>query len=496
MSAAVHASRVWPNLKAARRLATSPAAGLILVVGFVFAVYWPTLSYSLHGDDYVALLDMLTKSTSRHIWDAFTFQDTDFYWRPFGHVYYNVTYLIAGFDSRALHLANVLVFLATLVALYHFCVRFGMSAGAALTAVLFLGVFPSGVVGVAWVTNGPRILAMMFFMFSMLAVQSASRKTSSRMEALAWLCFLLACLSDEVSLALAPIPVLLALYEQGWMGHLRALGLRAVAYGAVAAALIPPQFMFTLDDEPRLQKYHISLDIAHQVWALASQLVLPLAAPDPMDVPFSRISDVQWAAGAVALAIGAALLLFGTWRLRLLVVWALAAMSPFTLWDLKVESPRYAYMASIPLAILLGILVMNAVALPRPRHLRMAATGAVVLMLALVAGAGAYGTIARNESFQDSALSISSTGDATQGHAAGRATRIAHRHPQLRLEAVLDLAPDHGRGRVPGPDAQGCKRLTQGFPATVSPRRHRRVLPAFVAELHPGGAERSAVSRF
>lgn len=403
MSAGVRAGRAWPNLKAARRAATSPTAGLILVLGFVFAVYWPTLSYSLHGDDYVALLDMLTKSTSRHIWDAFTFQDSDFYWRPFGHVYYNVTYLIAGFDSRALHLANVLVFLATLVALYHFCVRFGMSASAALVAVLFLGVFPNGVVGVAWVTNGPRILAMMFFMFSMLAVQSASKKASFWMEALAWLCFLLACLSDEVSLALAPIPVLLALYQHGWRDHVRSLVARTLAYGAVAAALIPPQFMFTLDDEPRLQKYRFSVDIAHQVWALSSQLVLPLAPPNPMDVPFSRISDLQWAAGGVAMAIGAALLLFGTWRLRLLVVWALAAMSPFTLWDLKVESPRYAYMASIPFAILVGILVMNAVTLARPRYLRLAATGLVVLMLGVVAGAGAYGTITRNESFQDSA---------------------------------------------------------------------------------------------
>ncbi len=403
MSAGASGDRVWPRLQTVRRLVTSPAAGLILVLGLVFAVYWPTLSYSLHGDDYVALLDMLTKPTSRHIWDAFTFQDTDFYWRPFGHVYYNVTYLIAGFDSRALHLANVLVFLATLVALYHFCVRFGMSASAALVAVLFLGVFPNGVVGVAWVTNGPRILAMMFFMFSMLAVQSASKKASFRIEALAWLCFVLACLSDEVSLALAPIPVLLALYQQGWRGQTRSLGLRTVAYGAVAATLIPPQFMFTLNDEPRLQKYHFSLDIAHQVWALASQLVLPLAQPDPMDVPFSRISDVQWAAGAVALAIGAALLVFGTWRLRLLVVWALAAMSPFTLWDLKVESPRYAYMASIPLAILVGILVMNAAVLTRPRYLRLAVTGALVLMLTTVASVGSYATIARNESFQDSA---------------------------------------------------------------------------------------------
>ena len=128
------------------RLASRPAVQLTIVVGFVAAVYERTLNYALHGDDYVALVDLVTKSTGRHLWDAFTFQDTDFYWRPLGHVYYNITYLLTGLDSRAFHFANVLIFLVTLVALYHFCIRFGLSSTAAIVAVLFFGVFPDSVV--------------------------------------------------------------------------------------------------------------------------------------------------------------------------------------------------------------------------------------------------------------------------------------------------------------------------------------------------------------
>ncbi|HEX5369243.1 MAG TPA: hypothetical protein VFY10_07495 [Dehalococcoidia bacterium] len=389
--------------KALLRDCTRPVVALMVILSIVTVAYLPTLNYALHGDDYVALLDMLTKSTSRHIWDAFTFQDTDFYWRPLGHVYYNVTYLIAGFDSRAFHAANLIVFLVTLVGLYHFCLRFGLSAGAALVTVLFFGIFPNQVVSVAWVTNGPRLVAMMFFVFSLLCLQGGISRSSFWLEALAWLCFLLACLCDEVSLALAPVPVLFSLYVHGWQGHFRPLAFRTLAYGLVAVLLIPPQFMFTLDDEPRLRRYHLSLDVLHQGWALTSQLVLPLARSNPMDVPLSRISDAQWAGGALAIAAGVALLIFGTWRMRLLVVWLAAALSPFVLWDIKVESPRYVYMAGIPLAIIVGILTTEALARLKRPYLRITATGFVVAALAVMSVVGVYVTNQRNNDFERSA---------------------------------------------------------------------------------------------
>ena len=180
--------------------------------------------------------------------------------------------------------------------------------------------------------------------------------------------------------------------------------LQGVAYGAVAAALIPLQFLYTLNDEPRLQHYHVSLDIFHQAWALVSQLVFPIASPGPMDVLFRRIVPVEWAAGALALALCVILLLRGSARSRFLIIWAAAALSPFTLWDAAVESPRYVYMAAIPLAIGVGILTTSAMALLEPRHFRAGARAFIVLVLVVISAVGAYTTIKRNEAFQDSAI--------------------------------------------------------------------------------------------
>jgi hypothetical protein len=131
--------------------------------------------------------------------------------------------------------------------------------------------------------------------------------------------------------------------------------------------------------------------------------VLPLAPTNPMDVPFSQISNVQWAAGAMAIAVGAVLMLLGTWRMRLLVFWLIAALSPFTPLDLEMASPRYVYMASIPLAVLVGIVTMNALALFQKPYARIASTGLVIVALAAMSVFGASVTTKRNNDFAVSA---------------------------------------------------------------------------------------------
>ena len=67
------------------------------------------------------------------------------------------------------------------------------------------------------------------------------------------------------------------------------------------------------------------------------------------------------------------------------------------------ESPRYVYMASIPMAIMLGILATNLVAMAQRRYLKLATVGVVVALISVVAIVGSVTTIKRNESFQDGA---------------------------------------------------------------------------------------------
>jgi hypothetical protein len=98
-----------------------------------------------------------------------------------------------------------------------------------------------------------------------------------------------------------------------------------------------------------------------QAWSLLSQLALPLANPNPMDVPEVLITDAQWAAGAALAAVLGLCFLFGSGRVRVMVLWVAAAIAPFTLWNIDNVAPRYVYLAAAPFAILVATLVQAVV---------------------------------------------------------------------------------------------------------------------------------------
>ena len=87
------------------------------------------------------------------------------------------------------------------------------------------------------------------------------------LEGAAWLCMVLACLSDEVTIAMAPLPVAYAFFIHREYRTPRKLAVRALAYGAIVLALLPLQFMFTPDDEPRLALYGIGWHMPDQAWS-------------------------------------------------------------------------------------------------------------------------------------------------------------------------------------------------------------------------------------
>lgn len=358
----------------------------------------PTLDDYFHGDDFVAFTELGTKQPLQYLYDTFTFKDVNFYWRPLGQASYLALYHAFGLDPAAFHALSIAMFLFTLWLIYRFSVNIGLSRVTAAAAAAIFALLPSHVVSVAWVTNSPRIMAVMFFMASLVVLQKALAKRSWQLDIAAWLLFLAAALSDETSLALAPVPVLYAAIHSGRLVIDRAVIARCIFYAALVASLAPLQFMFTLDDEPRLADYAFGPHILEQTWALTSQLVLPLAEGSPLALSFRAIGPEQWAAGAVAIAAGVLLLVSGSWLLRLLAVWTAIALAPFTLWDIEWLSPRYVYMAALPYSILLawGAAAMLQV-LQRWRPAELAAA-ACVLVIALTAGAaGADTTIKRNQ---------------------------------------------------------------------------------------------------
>lgn len=401
----------WPALRLPRvsldAAAIARALPIFTVLLLAIAVNWPTLQDYFHGDDFVAFTELGTKKPLDYLYDAFFFKDVNFYWRPLGQASYLGLYEAFGLDPAAFHALSIAMFLATVWLLYRFCLNEGFSRWVATGSAALFALLPNHVVSVAWVTNSPRIMAVMFFMASMVVLQKALVKKSPALDVLAWLLFLLCPLADETSMALAPIPVL---YSAVYSGRLKIdwpVVARAVMYAAVVFSLAPLQFMYTLDDEPRLADYSFGPHILDQTWALSSQLVLPLATGSPLALSFQAIGPVQWAAGAVAIASGVLLLLVGSWKMRLLALWTAAALAPFTLWNIEWLSPRYVYMAAIPYSICLAWLIHAAVdALRRYRPLQLAVAGGFVAGAVGVSVVSAQMTLDRNDDWAASTESF------------------------------------------------------------------------------------------
>jgi hypothetical protein len=373
-----------------------------VVLAAVLAVYASSLNDYFHGDDFVAMVDLVTKSTSQHLRDAFMFQDTNFYWRPLGQVYYRTIYELFGLEPWAFRAGNLAIFLVTLVLLHRFCLNLGLPRAVAFTAVLLFGLFPNHVVSVAWITNAPRLLATVFFLLSLLSLQRALSKDSRRYEVLAFVAFVAACLSDEVYIALAPVPLAYMFFLHPETRRPLRMGVRALALGAVAAVLLPLQFTYTMDDDARLLKYGFSEEVFEQVWALAAQLALPLADSNPMDTPFAWMPAEQWAAGGATLAAAALLFVFGGALMRFLVVWFACALAPFMLFDWDVVPPRYVYMAAIPFSIAVAQLLFLAVQRVRQPVIKGASLGAIAIVLVTAVVFGVVKTYERDKDWEHS----------------------------------------------------------------------------------------------
>jgi hypothetical protein len=379
--------------------------GLGAVLAFVAVLYAQTLDDPFHGDDFVAFRDFGTKSGWDYIRDVFLFKDTNFYWRPLGCAFHYLLYDLWGLDAFAFRLAGLLVFLLTLVALYVFCLRERLGLVVSLGAVAIFGLLPNHVVSVAWVTNTSRLMAVLFIVVSLLLLQMRDRKPWH--EALAWVAFIAAILSDETSMALAPVPFLYATLVGTDRLHWRSAALRLVAYAAPLYLLLPLQFENTLNDEPRLATYEFGPHVVTQVWAMVSQLVLPISTTTPIDLYLYRIVPLQWAAGLAGIVAGCILFLAGSARMRFLLVWLALSLSPFALWGINYTSPRYVYMAALPYAIILAWVVVTLVAQAQLRQVPLQRAAIGIASLALAAGMffAARTVIDRNDAWGAQALS-------------------------------------------------------------------------------------------
>jgi hypothetical protein len=377
----------FTNLKSTPRVARGRLVSvsrshwaLLAILAGTLAVDLPSFGDYFHGDDFLAFVDLVSKPPLRFLGEVLAFEDSNFYWRPLGQVYYLLIYNAFGLDALAFSIANLLVFAVTIALLYAFCLKAGFGKPVAVGAAAFFAFFPNHAVSVAWITNAPRLLAAMFFLASLLAIDRGIVSGRRRFEVLAVLLFTLSVLSDEVALALAPVLFLYALWREGRQrGWLRRAAVRAVFIGAAAGFFLPLNYLLAADSHSEVVRF--GGHVPRQAWALVSKLVLPIQD----GTGHEDILDAQWVAGAAAIALAAVFLIAGSARLRILVVWMACALAPFSLWLVPIAPPRYVYLAAMPLAITVSwaaVTILTPLLALRPR---LPALGAVPAGLALAA---------------------------------------------------------------------------------------------------------------
>jgi 4-amino-4-deoxy-L-arabinose transferase-like glycosyltransferase len=250
------AHQPWTHRVIAALASYGPYAALVLTLALVTAIHAPTLHDAFHGDDFVAFTDFKTKGFWEYSRAVFLFEDTNFYWRPLGDIFHYSLYSLFGFDTFAFRVAALAIFLATLVCIFAFCCGERLGAWTGVLAALIFGVMPSHVVSVTWVTNTSRLTAALFLMLCLLALQrTRGSRRAVLWEIAAFLCFVVAILSDEVTAALIAVPLLYATTLARQELKLRSAIARAMVYGLVVAVIVPLQFNNTIDNEERLMDY-------------------------------------------------------------------------------------------------------------------------------------------------------------------------------------------------------------------------------------------------
>lgn len=347
--------RIINGTSSAGRKAQLAPLALLAILAAVVLLYAPTLHDAFHGDDFVAFTEFKRMDFWQYSKAVFLFKDNNFYWRPLGSIFHYVLYAGFGLNPFVFRVAELLFFLATLVCLYLFCLGERLGRLTALGTVLVFGFFPSHVVSVTWVTNTSRVTSGLMVVVCLLLLQRSRDSRSAWLwEAAGFLAFTIACLNDETTTALAPLPFVYATLVVHRHIEWRSAFVRAIFYGALVCVIVPLQFTYTINDEARLTQYGFGPHIFTSLWVLASQMSLPLAAGSPVGVTIQLVRPAQWAAGLVTLTLCCGLFLAGSRQLKFLVVWLGLALAPFALWEPEYISPRYVYLAAMPFAILVS----------------------------------------------------------------------------------------------------------------------------------------------
>jgi len=371
---------------------------LAIVVVATIAAQAPVLSHYFFGDDFVPLADVGSRGTGEYLKDLFLLDDITPNWRFLTGVFYLVWF--EAFGTNALpYLATAVAFHAGAAALvFHFVRRGSGSVAAALVAGLVFGLTPASVPTVGQVTAINNVFGGFFVMLSIVLVYESFERSPRVVWAVgSVLAFATAIAANESVAVLAIVPALVAFwraYQRDGADWLRAGALYAAPFAILGlAALIGFGAACECTEAADDRLYGTGDHVVDNVFIFTGRLLYPVGLE-----PLGDVGTTHLLAGIALIGVAAYAFIAGPTFTRIAVVFLVLALVPYI--PLKLWSaPRYVYVASIPFAMLAGILLVDIAG--RVRSLS-PVLPAVVSTLAIGAlGLFVWQTWSQNEEFDD-----------------------------------------------------------------------------------------------
>lgn len=214
----------------------------LLLAGIIFAVYYSTIGYdflSTWDDQLYIIENRLIQSFSwanvRKVFEKVYFGN----YAPLHLVSYMLDHSLWGLNAAGFHLTNIILHIANGILVYFLSLKFTQSRFPSFIAAFIFLAHPVQVESVAWLSERKNVLAMFFFLVSLIChirhTERASGKRSLLYYAVSLLAFLCALLSKSVVVIL---PAILILYDFLLLPSDRArrLLISKIPYAALAIA--------------------------------------------------------------------------------------------------------------------------------------------------------------------------------------------------------------------------------------------------------------------
>lgn len=358
----------------------------VVAIPFIlaFTVYWDFLDLWFWTDDFIWIDAATNPNLGEAIRDAFAFpRGATPYWRPLIDLHFFSMYRLFGADGTPFHVANVLIHSASAAILGLLALRLTRSSlTAALTAGLF-AISPTFATMVPWASGATALYAGLFSVIAVVLYIDVLQNDRQGWRALvAAGAFGLALLAKEDSVAVFAVLVLCTLAFRDRKELSLASARPLLPFAVVGFVYVIPQ-LFLVVGSSESPRFNVGWHVVPNLFEALSWLSFPWP-----NFEGDWVSPSRWAAFAVFLSITILSALQRRWLLPLLYAATAILLIPAAFFHGDFAT-RWTYLASLPWAIFIAVLMSSAYELiaSRWRVVGLVAGVTVTVLLFVLLGA-------------------------------------------------------------------------------------------------------------